>query len=505
MKAKKCLAVCTAVTLMALAVGCSGKTETGEEIITMKEEESVAGESSPGGEQTQPSGSSALGGIAQQVQAPEHYTADLSAGDIHVKVDAQVVVPEGEGFKTYRVKARPFEQADYDTVSHVILKDADLWDRDMEAMAGSRGFTKQEIERSIASREEEIAAAKAAGTEAVKHYEGEVGKGLEVIEEELAALKGLLDEAPEEVTTIDVPALVTVNTGNGEKENHEGKKENGWLHGYATVDGKDYAVSLDNMVTQDWRWNNFEIIKEEEKVGYFATYYSFSGLTDAQKQGAGFSTDEVKAKAEEAVAAMGFTDFSFAGEEYYAIYANEEDYDSIQDAVQDIAYGIHFTRVFDGVPVTYTNETGTTMEDGDNLVWPYENMTLVYNAEGLVNFIWGNPYEVEKVSDEYLFLLPFSEIQNTFEEMIFKKYQDWIEGTQMKIDFQIDQVRLGYMRVREDGNAGEGTMIPVWDFIGTRRVTYEGGEAAYDKGSAFQSWITVNALDGTIISRELGY
>lgn len=122
-----------------------------------------------------------------------------------------------------------------------------------------------------------------------------------------------------------------------------------------------------------------------------------------------------------------------------------------------------------------------------------------------MNFIWGNPYEVEKVSDEYLFLLPFSEIQNTFEEMIFKKYQDWIEGTQMKIDFQIDQVRLGYMRVREDGNAGEGTMIPVWDFIGTRRVTYEGGEAAYDKGSAFQSWITVNALDGTIISRELGY
>ena len=41
MKAKKCLAVCTAVTLMALAVGCSGKTETGEEIITMKEEEKI--------------------------------------------------------------------------------------------------------------------------------------------------------------------------------------------------------------------------------------------------------------------------------------------------------------------------------------------------------------------------------------------------------------------------------------------------------------------------------
>ncbi len=506
MKVKRCLAVCVAAVFMALAVGCTGKEETEEELITIKEEESDDGADGLAGDHTQTSGGSALGGIAQQVQAPEHYTADLSAGDIHVKVDAQVIVPEGEGFKTYRVKARPFEQADYDTVSHTILKDQKLWDRDMETMAGSHGLTKEEIEQNVTAREEEIAKVKAAGEEAVSIYEAKVGKDLEVIEEELAGLKDLLHAAPEEPAIIEVPAHVTVNTGNGEKENHDGKKEAGWLNGYVTVDGKDYAVSLDNMVTQDWRWNNFEIIKKEEKVGYFATYYSFSGLTDAQKQGAGFSTDEVRAKAEEVVAAMGFTDFSFAGEEYYAIYANEEEYDSIQDAVKDIAYGIHFTRVFDGVPVTYTGETGTTMEDGeDHIVWPYENLTLVYNREGLVNFIWGNPYEVEKVSDEYLFLLPFSEIQNTFEEMIFKKYQDWIDGTQMKIDFQINEVRLGYMRVREDGSAGEGTMIPVWDFIGTRGITYEGEEAAYDEASAFHSWITVNALDGTIISRELGY
>ena len=75
----------------------------------------------------------------------------------------------------------------------------------------------------------------------------------------------------------------------------------------------------------------------------------------------------------------------------------------------------------------------------------------------------------------------------------------------MKVNFQINEVRLGYMRVREDGNAGEATMIPVWDFIGTRSITYEGEEAAYDESSVFNSWITVNALDGTIIDRDLGY
>lgn len=508
MKVKRCLAVCWTAIWMSLAAGCAGRAETEEEIITMKEdgnngEEGLPEEST--GEKSRSSESGEPGGIARQVQAPEYYTADFSEGNIHVKVDAQVAVPEGEGFKTYRVKARPFEQADYDAVSHVVLKDEKLWERDMDAMAGSYGLTKSEIEQRVANREEEIAAARAAGSEAVRIYEAKVGKDLEVIEKELADWKDKMDDAPEEPVIIEVPAVVTVNAENAGDENNEGKKEAGWLNGYVTIDGKDYAVSLDNMFKEDWRWNNFQIIKEEEERGYFAHYYSFSGLTDAQKESVSFSISDIEAEAEDVVAAMGFTDFAPAGNEYYAIYGNEEEYDSIQDAVWDIAYGIHFTRVFDGVPVTYTSEAGTTMEDGDNLVWPYENLTLVYNEDGLVNFIWENPYEVEKVSDEYLFLLPFSEIQNTFEEMILKKYQDWTDGLQMKMDFRINEVRLGYMRVREDGNAGEATMVPVWDFIGTRGITYEGEEAAYDEGSAFQSWITINALDGTIISRELGY
>lgn len=505
MKAKRCLAVCTAAVLMVLVAGCTGRAETEEEIITMKEDMAADGEGSYQEGHEQPSGSGALGGIAQQVQAPEHYTADLVAGDVHVKVDAQVVVPDGEGFKTYRVKARPFEQADYDTVSHTLLKDEGLWERDLETMADSYGLTREEIERSVAQKEEEIATARATGPEAVKFYEAKVGKDLEVIEQELDVLKDRLEDAPIEPTIVEVPAVVTVNAEHVEGQNNEGKNEAGWLEGYATVDGKDYAVTLNNIVQENWRWNSFQVLKEEEESGYFHAYYSFSGLTDAQKESAAFSTDDVKAEAAEAVAAMGFTDFAPAGEEYYAIYGNEEEYGSVRGAVKRIAYGIHFTRVFDGIPVTYTSETGTTMEDGDDLVWPYENMTLVYDEDGLVNFIWENPYEVEKVSDEYLFLLPFSEVQNTFEEMILKKYQDWIDGAQMKLDFQINEVRLGYMRVREDGNAGEATMIPVWDFIGTRGIAYEGEEAAYDESSIFNSWITVNALDGTIIDRDLGY
>lgn len=508
MKAKRWLAGCAAAVMLGvLAAGCSNPMETEEEIISLKEDE---GENGGGGEkagsesgQDRGSASGNLGEIAEQVQAPERYTADFSSGNITVKADAPVVIPAGGGFKTYRVKARPFTQEDYDRVSHVLLKDAGLWDRDVEAMAATHGMTREEIGRQLEQKTSEIAKATALGEEAVKFHEAKTGKNIEAEQEELKNLEALLADAPEEPVIVEVPAVVTVNTGDEPETN----KEAGWLSGYATVDGTDYLVSLDNMFKEEWRWNTFYVLKEEEKAGYFANYYSFGGLSDEQKESAAFSVDEVRDRAVEDVAAMGFTDFVPSGEEYYAIYGNEEEYDSVQDAVQRIGYGIHFTRSFEGVPVTYTDAPGTTMlDDGENIVWPYENLTLVYNEDGIVNFAWGNPYEVEKVSDEYLFLLPFEEIQNIFKEMIVKKYQDWLkDNDDMKVDFQIREVRLGYMRVREKGNAQEATMIPVWDFLGSQKILYDGQESYYDISAAFDSKLTINALDGTIIDRRSGY
>lgn len=505
MKAKKWLLGCVAAAVLGmLATGCNNSMETEEEIITMKDESSGSGESgSPaeaGSGQGNVSETGNLGEIAEQVQSPERYTADFSAENITVKADASVVIPAGEGFKTYRVTGRPFEQGDYDRVSHVLLKDAGLWTRDLEAMSDTNGMTKGEIAQKITGMTEGMAEAKALGAEAVKLYEAKIGKNFE---EELERLEHMSVKALEEPVIVDVPAVVTVNAG----EEQGADKEAGLLSGYATVDETEYWVSIDNMFTEEWRWCTFRIVKKEDELGYYPEYYSFSGLSDEQKENAGFSIDEIRSRAVETVEAMGFTDFTLSGEEYYAVYADMQDYNSIQEAVKKIGYGIHFTRNLEGVPETYTADTGTTMlDDGENLVWPYEKLTLIYNEEGLVNFVWGNPYELEKVSDEYLFLLPFAEIQNIFEEMIIKKYQDWMKDVDdMKIDFQIKEVRLGYMRVREKGNVQEAAMIPVWDFMGTQRITYDGAESGYDDGSIFNSQITINALDGTIIDRGSGY
>ena len=509
MKAKRWLLGCVAAAVLGmLATGCSNSMETEEEIITMKDEGGGSGESGMPSEAesgqvlTQEAGE--LGGIAKQVQAPEHYTADFSAGNITVKVDAPLVIPDGEGFKTYRVKGRPFEQKDYELVSHILLKDAALWERDLEVMSDSNGMTREEIEQRITEKESEMSEAKALGAEGISAYEANVGKSFEEEQKSLEYLYSRLEYALEEPVTVEVPAVVTVDVGDEQDPN----KEAGWLLGYATVDGNDYLVDMNNVFRKDWHWNTFRITSKEEDTGYFLPYYSFWGLSDEQKESAALSIDEIRTKAEKAVAALGFTDFVPAGEEYFAIQKDVTENISLEVKARKIGYGIHFTRILDGVPVTYTREPGTTVEDGESLVWPYENLTLVYDEKGIVNFVWENPYEIEKVSDEYLFLLPFAEIQDIFEEMIIKKYQSWVEDNSdvdMKLDFQIKEVRLGYMRVREKGNAQEATMIPVWDFMGTQRVSYDDLESGYDDGSIFNSQITINALDGTIIDRGSGY
>ncbi|MDE6890199.1 MAG: hypothetical protein K2P50_00165, partial [Lachnospiraceae bacterium] len=125
--------------------------------------------------------------------------------------------------------------------------------------------------------------------------------------------------------------------------------------------------------------------------------------------------------------------------------------------------------------------------------------------DGFASFNWRNPYEVEKTSEEYVFLLPFSEIQNVFQEMIVKKYEDFFAQADVKVDFEINEVRLGYMRVMEKGNTKEARMIPVWDFFGKETLRYPDMDEPYIMDWPYESWLTINALDGTIIDRGLGY
>lgn len=481
--------------LSLLLAGCQNSGQTQEEIVTPRQEEESQGPAGQGqdepapdqGEQTQ----AVSGGIAEQVQAPEHYTWEGGNESISVKVDAPVVLPEGEGFKSWQVKSRVFTQQDYDRVNQTLLGGEKLWERDEKLMQASHGFTAGEIDAKIA----DLKARKAKYEE--QGYTGEIideaGAKGKTFDEEIAEWEKLREGAPQEISAVEVPAVVSYT------ESDEYLEENS-LYGRATVDGKDFAVFLDNNLQPDWRWISFEIRSEE-------THGNFVNMVDKETAAAAnLPTEEIGETAREDMQAMGFTDFALAGGEYMGPLSATEEYPDREFQAGEVGYALHFTRMLEGIPVTYTSADGASIEDGVDAAWPYEKITLTYTQDGFADFMWMNPYEVEKESDEYLFLLPFSEIQGIFEEMVVRKYSDFfadMEGVQ--VEYTIDEVRLGYMRIMEKGTWTEGRMVPVWDFTGSETIHYPDTQEPYVMDNPYASWLTINALDGTVISRELGY
>ena len=72
----------------------------------------------------------------------------------------------------------------------------------------------------------------------------------------------------------------------------------------------------------------------------------------------------------------------------------------------------------------------------------------------------------------------------------------------MNREISIEKIVLGMMVVGEKDNSEGMLAIPVWDFIGTQTVDYLVGGLETASGVSF---MTINAIDGSIIDRSLGY
>ena len=71
----------------------------------------------------------------------------------------------------------------------------------------------------------------------------------------------------------------------------------------------------------------------------------------------------------------------------------------------------------------------------------------------------------------------------------------------------VHDVTLRLMRVRDKDNVTEGRLIPVWDFWALDKahaVDRSYSKYVYEDGYE-RVVLTINALDGTIIDRDLGY
>lgn len=198
-----------------------------------------------------------------------------------------------------------------------------------------------------------------------------------------------------------------------------------------------------------------------------------------------------------------------------------------------------FERMVNGVPVNYIRNSylpydelsRSWIDEDDNFheaqcrEWDNESLTMVFCSGTLQSFNHSNPIEVSDASDEALFLLPFDEVKDIFENTITMQImteQEYhlpaVDGISFcrypsvdaqSVEMTITKVQLGYMRVREGNSSTEGSLIPVWDFYGT----WNSQEPAYADGGDEMvidsvtmdrigvPLLTIDARDGSVVQR----
>ena len=480
MKQKKIAGIISLCMLMAVS-GCQPITET--PIVASKK--AVAG--------ARIIDDAAVGNVAEQVQVPTSYQTKVmdEHGQLSVSVEADIEVPDTEGVRLKKVETRVFQKKDLELLNRVTMKGGKLT---------RRVYTDQQKEQGIFSNKDECK--KIMADIIASNTSG--GDGAE-LEELLKYWQGMMEAAPDTFETEEVSMEVSYNPNKTEKGEYV-ENEN-TVSGDVELDGQLYRFYLNNNWSKDWKKVSAAMSKAEFREleytnSYDDTKYEIEWADDRRavsdyKPDAG----KIKKQGEELLQELGFTDMVVADSRISQRFYS---FNEVSEALM-----LHYTRIIEGIPVTYANRRAATWET-DVVEEPViedfsESLSLTFDEEGLAQMVWENPTEIYDMSDEYVFLLPFSDIKQIFENEVLSenlKYKD--DNYDMQID--ISKITLGYMCIPDEVSEMEGTLIPVWDFMGTASMFLN--EFAVDSGTGMdemllnnenQSFLTINAMDGSII------
>ena len=166
--------------------------------------------------------------------------------------------------------------------------------------------------------------------------------------------------------------------------------------------------------------------------------------------------------------------------------------------------------------VGYKNANASEEKNPDSVLWHNEYMDFIFGTEGLYQFFWEGPTSEPQVVTETAELLPFEEIQSIADTLLpevcgMAKERtlteiDQINGFDTRRTVNITDITLNLMRVRDKGSL-EGTILPVWDFWGEDRWEAQNPEDAHYMGGEThrEVMLTINAVTGNVVDRELGY
>ncbi len=181
------------------------------------------------------------------------------------------------------------------------------------------------------------------------------------------------------------------------------------------------------------------------------------------------------------------------------------------------SYNFYYTRMYDGLSETYVQtSTGTNVTAVDGgptiILWDAESLCIKIQNGIVVKAGWTNPSEIKSVDNGNSEMLPWEQIKQIFlsameDIMTLKPYEKAAgtnayarpEGTEVVIN----RVELGYTKLLTVGTTDDYKLIPTWMFMGYEKYGEHRPKEGVNTG-AEMCFVTINAIDGTVIDRGQG-
>lgn len=412
------------------------------------------------------------GSLAEQVGAPERYVLDsplkIAAGNLEVYVDAAVAVPDTAKMTTARVSRHSFTTEECAKYVQVLFNGQKTYSGQLAvakpALLERIEKTRLDLQEAVAQQNEKLQ---------------------EMLQATLNKYEAELASYGEGDGLVEAPVEFTVNADNYGEEKI-----------YLVSDGSDGTYRSIRIKNHD-EFRTYELLYKVSKDAYsgIPEIYSMEYESDVH-----FGTEmlgdpndlpdltkseaDAVSEADRMLSDLGIRDFR----------AKDTDlvFGSINGTVQK-AYRISYTRIIGGVSFNYNPtdlDSGMAVDDGKGgkaPVWGAEKVTFIVTDEGVVQFEMVNPLEVKEIVTEHTNMKDFESIMGIFKRMILIVHANVPEGQTRTIG--IERIELGLMRILEPDTLDTGVVVPVWDFYGGSGETY----------------LTINAIDGSIIDRRVGY
>ncbi len=228
-------------------------------------------------------------------------------------------------------------------------------------------------------------------------------------------------------------------------------------------------------------------------------------MTNFDKETAALSMDDAISQADNLMSELGLNGYKLYENDLYNIipeFLHNSDMNYCEE------YVLRYMRNEDGVFVN--NDGGVKIVDewqGDTYnkkIWGSESVIVYVNDNGIVGFDISSPMEIVETVVDGSSIKSFEDIKPIFEQMVVVSYAPAGEGT---VNISVDSVILRYTRISEEDSFDTGLLVPVWEFTGT--LTDEYGNSMNPPGNPSgldnTSILTINAIDGSVIDRAVGY